>query len=162
MAHIRAELRRAFGLPVRRRPQRRLFRGAGYSPSREQYRAEALLAQVGARAPAAGYLIAITNAGIYVPGFNFLFGFGSADGGYALVSLEPLRQGGDGPASAHRVRQRTAKIAIHEAGHALGLGHCREAGCVMRYSESVETLDAEGRRLRARCRARLRRLVQTG
>ena len=36
---------------------------------------------------------------------------------------------------------RAAKIGVHEVGHLLGLEHCWQAGCLMRFSKQLEQLD---------------------
>ena len=41
-------------------------------------------------------------------------------------------------------RQRLAKVAVHEAGHTLGLEHCPTRGCLMEDAEGqVATCDRE-------------------
>ena len=36
---------------------------------------------------------------------------------------------------------RAAKTALHEAGHLLGLEHCWEIDCLMRFSKHLDQLD---------------------
>lgn len=156
LAAVAGALRDAYGLPTRVARGRRYLGGHGYRPGRDQYDANAQLDRLYARAPAGvGCLVGVTEAGIYVPGFNFLFGLSYEGGHAALVSIAPLRDG----AAAARVRERTAKIAVHEAGHGFGLPHCREPRCVMRYSDTVDRLDHEGIRFGPLCRRRLRALL---
>lgn len=37
--------------------------------------------------------------------------------------------------------QRAVKVALHEAGHLLGMNHCHARDCLMAYSNSIERLD---------------------
>lgn len=149
-------LRAAYRLPATVSAGRRNFARNAYRRTRDQYDADVLLDRLWARAPSQnGCLVTLTNAGIYVPGFNFLFGLSFIGGHAALVSIDALRDG----APAARVRERVTKIAVHEAGHALGLGHCTEPRCVMVYSDTVSRLDRETIRLGPRCRRKLRALI---
>lgn len=158
LAAVARALRVSYPLPVTVAAGRRHLGAHGYRPRRDQYDANAQLDRLWARAPAGpGCVVGVTEAGIYVPGFNFLFGLSYLGGHAALVSLEPLRDG----ARAARARERAAKIAVHEAGHAFGLDHCREPRCVMLYSDRVDRLDREGVHFGPRCRRRLRGLVVT-
>ena len=56
--------------------------------------------------------------------------------------------------SAHMV----AKECVHEAGHVLGLDHCREH-CVMRFSSSVDDAEAKPAQLCEKCRVIFNRKV---
>jgi archaemetzincin len=151
-------LRRAYRLPTRISPTHRYMRRIGYNARRDQYNADVLLDALWDRAPdGVGVLVALTQAGIYVPGYNFLFGLAYIDGHCALISIEPLRKEG---APGQLMRERAAKIAVHEAGHALGLDHCREPRCAMRYADSVEALDRERISFGAACRRELRHALR--
>lgn len=70
-----------------------------------------------------------------------IFGLGQLDGRTCVVSTFRLgARGADETKSCERLR----KVAIHEAGHMMGLPHCPHEGCVMRDAEaSVATVDAE-------------------
>jgi archaemetzincin len=106
-------------------------------------------------------VVGVTMADIFVPDFTFLFGLSYLSRRSALVSV--ARLGAERITSTHiaphsRLVRRASKIAIHELGHGFGLDHCREPGCVMRYSDSVAALDRESSRFGPRCRERLDRL----
>lgn len=156
LAAVARALRAAYPLPTAVAERRRRLGDHGYRPRRGQYDANVQLDRLYERAPnGLGCVVALTEAGIYVPGFNFLYGLSYVGGHAALVSLDALRADGAGIAL---VRERAAKIAVHEAGHAFGLEHCREPRCVMRYSDRLERLDHERARFRPLCRRRLREL----
>jgi predicted Zn-dependent protease len=59
--------------------------------------------------------------------------FGICREGKAVVSLAWLGTGRD-------LIRRACSVAVHEAGHLLGLGHCKER-CVMRPASSLRELD---------------------
>jgi hypothetical protein len=59
--------------------------------------------------------------------------FGICREGRALVSLAWLGTGRD-------LIRRACSVAVHEAGHLLGLGHCKER-CAMRPASSLRELD---------------------
>ena len=51
--------------------------------------------------------------------------------------------------------ERLAKVALHEVAHVLGLTHCREEGCLMRFSLGVEHIDGLAMRFCPECELRL-------
>jgi hypothetical protein len=59
--------------------------------------------------------------------------FGICKEGRALLSLTWLGTGRD-------LIRRACSVAVHEAGHLLGLGHCKER-CAMRPAGSLRDLD---------------------
>ena len=58
------------------------------------------------------------------------------------------------------VAARLAKECIHELGHAFGLVHCIDTGCVMTRSATIRHVDAKGSAFCRSCRVRLRDLVR--
>ncbi len=71
------------------------------------------------------YFLWLVNEDLYVPGRNFVFGLATQFYG--------------GIVSFFRLESTNMKIkeSIHECGHILGLGHCKEV-CVMQYSKNLE------------------------
>ncbi|MEM2270564.1 MAG: hypothetical protein QXE23_08595 [Nitrososphaerota archaeon] len=70
---------------------------------------------------------------------------GFCRGGRALVSLRRLGSGAE-------LLRRACSVAVHEAGHLLGLGHC-DGECVMRPVTSPRELDRRPMRPCRRCRS---------
>ena len=70
-----------------------------------------------------------------------LLGLGRIGGASSVISEFRCRMRSPGPANA---RERLAKVAVHEAGHTLGLEHCPTRGCLMEDAEGqVATCDRE-------------------
>jgi predicted Zn-dependent protease len=70
------------------------------------------------------------------PILTYVYGESQLGGQAAVISFHRLHH------IDHQVTcERGAKIAIHEAGHLLGLEHCREPGCLMRFSKQLDQLD---------------------
>lgn len=72
------------------------------------------------------------------PDWNFVFGEAQPLEHTGVWSLARL---GDPLTEPELVLRRTAKTAVHEAGHAFGLAHCAEALCVMNGANSLQEGD---------------------
>jgi archaemetzincin len=124
-----------------------------YNPGRMQFNAEQVNRELWSRfrpfiSPPNRLLLGVRSADGYVEGLNFVFGLASPRLGVASVYTARLQ----GP----RLRERMLKLILHETGHLLGLGHCSDPHCVMRFSNSIIELDEKGDRFCPRCSARLR------
>jgi archaemetzincin len=101
-----------------------------FAAERRQYRAEPILRR-------------LAGLDLFTPDLNFIFGQ-ARPGGPAIMSLARLRPEFWGrPPDAVRLRERADKEAVHELGHSYGLGHCRDAGCVMWFSNTLAETDAK-------------------
>ena len=128
-----------------------------YFPHRQQYLSDHLLARLRqADAPGVWRVLGIADADLYTPGLNFVFGQASLAGRFALVALARLRPAFHGqPEDEALFRGRVLKEAMHELGHTLGLGHCRDGNCVMHFSNTLADADFKRARFCSRCGRRL-------
>lgn len=113
---------------------------AAHDARRRQYRSSLILdALARARRPAWERLLGVADVDLFVPKLNFVFGEADLRRGVALFSLARLRA-----EPPDRFRRRAATEAIHELGHTWGLGHCRDSGCVMWFSNTLAESDRKG------------------
>jgi archaemetzincin len=87
-------------------------------------------------------ILAICDFDAYSSHLNFVFGEAYLDGSISAIYLPRLRQEFYAlKADEYLFHQRIVKEAIHELGHAFGLNHCRNARCVMHFSNSLSDTD---------------------
>ncbi len=87
-------------------------------------------------------ILGVTAVDLYIPILTFVFGEAQLDGRAAIISMYRPRGDADGTNPPQvLVSRRLLKLAVHELGHTFGLGHCREAGCLMGFSPTLEKLD---------------------
>ncbi len=94
--------------------------------------------------------LGFTDADLYVPDMNFVFGLASSDGRCGVVSSNRLKA-----ADPRLFNERVLKEAIHELGHVLGLQHCDDPRCVMHFSNSLMDTDVKNSTLCSSCSSRL-------
>jgi len=114
-----------------------------YSSDRKQYHSTEILRQL---LPFANrqedHILGIMDEDIYIPILTFVFGEAQLGGRCALMSGHRLHQEFYGlPEDESLYLHRCEKEAVHELGHTLGLKHCENFECVMRYSNSVADID---------------------
>lgn len=114
---------------------------AAMATDRGQWRAGALLDHV---TRSGGPRLWIVEGDLYADGLNFVFGLALRARG-AVVSTARLPDEG-----------MVVKEALHEAGHVLGLAHCRNA-CVMQFSNDLPHALAKPSSFCGTCRAKLDR-----
>lgn len=161
VALVKVALEELIGLEVRTLAGAAMPRAAFYAP-RRRYRADALLDFLDGRLPAGGArILGLTGVDISTTKGTVhdwgVLGLGRIDGASSVISEFRCRMKSRGPAHA---RERLAKVAVHEAGHTLGLEHCPTRGCLMEDAEGhVATCDREYDFCAVRCR---RLLAQAG
>ncbi|RMH02008.1 MAG: Zn-dependent protease [Aquificota bacterium] len=113
----------------------------GYNPLRHQYNASLLLEYL-SRVYYKDMLklVAVVPFDLYEEGLNFVFGVAQLGGRYALVGTLRLWDRRE-----DLFFERVMKEVNHELGHTFGLLHCKNPGCVMNFSNSLEEVDLKGR-----------------
>jgi archaemetzincin len=87
-------------------------------------------------------ILAICDFDAYSGHLNFVFGEAYMDGSISVIYLPRLRQEFYGlKPDKSLFYQRIVKEAVHELGHAFGLGHCKNIRCVMHFSNSLSDTD---------------------
>ncbi|NPV84699.1 MAG: archaemetzincin family Zn-dependent metalloprotease [Anaerolineae bacterium] len=111
-----------------------------YDPSRGQYLADAVLANL--HPGEAERVLGIVEVDIFMPDLNFVFGLADEKGKRAIISLARLKESFyKQPEDQSLLIERAIKEALHEVGHTYGLAHCRTRRCVMAFSNSVVDVD---------------------
>jgi archaemetzincin len=131
---------------------------AAHDPTRNQYDADLILDRVFHRVTGNHKVLGLLNVDLYTPSqnLNFIFGQAQLRGRVALVSLCRLDQRFYGrPADPELLFNRLTKESIHELGHAFGLPHCSDRGCVMSFSNSILDVDRKGSSFCKSCRRKL-------
>jgi archaemetzincin len=105
-------------------------------------------------------VLGIVDHDLYVPELNFVFGLASSRG--AVISLTRLRETYYGrPGDLSLFRRRMLTEAVHELGHTYGLGHCRNASCVMFFSNRLTDTDRKGPKFCLDCKKRYHALQRS-
>ncbi len=110
---------------------------------RKQYNANELLKETATLAPAnALKTIGLFRVDLFIPILTYIFGQAIFQGPTAVASLHRLKNEFYGLKKDDAlVLERFKKVVVHELGHAFGLKHCHQYGCVMNSSTYVEELD---------------------
>ncbi len=138
---VAANLQAVMGLPADVLPARPAPDFA-VIPSRRQYNALPILSMLENGASQGVLRLGVMSGDLCLPIFSYVLGEAQILGRAAVISTHRLRLNQDGTTAAtHLVYERLAKVALHETAHVLGLTHCREEGCLMRFSLGAEHID---------------------
>lgn len=107
-----------------------------FMPVRNQYDASKILKSLAAETDGAALKLGLTQSDLSIPILTYVYGESQLGGTAAVISLHRLFD-----IDRQIIYHRAAKIGLHEVGHLLGLEHCWEAGCLMRFSKQLEQLD---------------------
>jgi archaemetzincin len=122
-----------------------------FNPLRNQYDAAAIIDRMSTVRPGGyDYNLYVVNLDLYAPRMNFIFGLADQLKKIALVSI--YRLAGDD------LITRLGKEIVHETGHLLGLRHCPDRDCVMRFSNTIADTDAKKPELCYKCRRKIETL----
>lgn len=122
-----------------------------YDDRRGQYHAEGIVYFISKYFSDNRFALLIASVDAYVPGLNFVFGLAVPSIRTAAVFTHRLKMLSD----YNNYILRVKKEVIHELGHLLGLNHCSNTTCVMRFSNSVLEVDEKSYLFCSRCSAKL-------
>ena len=156
LEELKERLKQTFGCPVEIIPEAGNIERA-YDSKRRQYLASGLLARLKKSGVAEGEkVLGIVDVDLYAPGPNFVFGQADIAFSAALISLCRLRQEYyELPSDEALFLDRAVKEAVHELGHTFGLRHCKNARCVMHFSNSLADTDRKQIAFCSQCRPKL-------
>jgi archaemetzincin len=128
-----------------------------YDSERKQYNSSTILQKIKPLKPKdIDLILSVTDADLFVPELNFVFGEADASSEITIISLFRLKPEFYGkPPDMKLFLERAAKEAIHELGHAYWLGHCSNPNCIMYFSNTIWNTDRKGPRFCRKCRGLL-------
>jgi len=134
---------------------------SAYNSSTGQYEAGTVIEEIGQRITIVSVterLLIVTNADLYVPGENFVFGLANEKTGVAIISTARLDNQFYGLApDERRLRNRALKEALYESARCRGLAHCSKPKCVMCFSNTLADTDTKRAKLCNTCYNKLYR-----
>jgi archaemetzincin len=147
------EIRNFYDLNVIIFPSRPLPSLAWY-PVRSRYRADSLIDWLAREKPdSVNYIMGLTAKDISCTKDPYpdwgIFGLGFQPGPSCIISIFRLKRNN---ASDELLKDRFAKVLLHELGHNLGLPHCPTRGCMMEDANgTIVTVDNEKKYLCPLC-----------
>jgi len=135
LAVVGANIQAVVGLPTHIQPCRP-DPDYAYMAVRRQFDAVKILSSLGAEKDGAPFKMGVIQQDLCIPILTYVYGESQLGGNTAVISFSRLYH-----IDRRITWERGAKIGIHEIGHLLGLEHCRESGCLMRFSKQLAQLD---------------------
>ncbi|MDI6828787.1 MAG: archaemetzincin family Zn-dependent metalloprotease [Armatimonadota bacterium] len=134
-----------------------------FNRERRQYHSTKILNSLANCSPAdAVRVVGVTEADLYVPQLNFVFGEAVMNGKVAIISFHRLYPEFYGlPQNEELLLSRAIKEAIHELGHTFGLRHCLNPKCVMYFSNSITDTDIKSEKFCRECGVKIREAIPT-
>lgn len=135
-----------------------------YNSTRKQYNSTYILHELLKRTRLldADRVIGVSGVDIFASHLNFVFGEALCPGRAALISIHRLRPEFYGDTADSKLFEiRVLKEAVHELGHSLNLGHCKNSECVMFFSNSIVDTDAKRASPCDNCSQKLRKAVES-
>ena len=126
-----------------------------FNSKKDQFLSTAILKVLLEQKELLGYerILGVVDHDLYVPELNFVFGEASLRA--AIISLTRLREAYYGrPGNPSLFRRRMLTEAVHELGHTYGFDHCRNASCVMFFSNRLLDTDRKGPGFCPECKKR--------
>lgn len=109
-------------------------------PGRMQYNALPIVKSLASETRPRSIRLGVMSDDLCLPIMTYVFGEAQLNGRAAVISLYRLREQRN--AKPDLFLERTAKTALHETAHVLGLKHCGDPGCLMSFSMGLEQIDA--------------------
>ncbi|MGC4122624.1 MAG: hypothetical protein QM765_50245 [Myxococcales bacterium] len=133
-----------------------------FDASRRQFDASKLMLRLLALFPDPRHkVVGVLGEDLFAPCLTWVYGQGQVDGPAAVVSRHRLDEHFYGrPSSADAEQRRLLAEIGRQLGHTFGLLHCHDDSCAMRWSETVEEIEAKGAALCAACRQKVQRVQQ--
>lgn len=129
-----------------------------FDPVRSQYNANEIIKELVPIVKGDDKIVGVTQLDLFIPVLSYIFGQAYLGGSAALVSsyrLENIKYGlTDSP---KLLLERLLKGILHELGHAFGLKHCLQPGCIMVSSTYVEEIDQKSDLFCKHCRSALQK-----